>query len=570
MEQSNCIKNYWIKEKKVAFLIIFFGVIFNVSTVLGPILQGRLIDSILNESPINKVLTQIGFFIGTIIFIQVTRFFKRFYVRRFANSTSATMRLMIYNNIMNKNIYELDNENIGNLMTRIISDVELCVEGIRKVTTEVFDTGVLMISYIVSMIVYDFKITIFACIFIPVAMKLAEILKVAIYKFSIAYRNKTSEVTDLTYDSIEHTVLFKINGVAGKNRKEYFLELEDLQNKAIKASILENSMQPIYNIIALLGITIVIYLGGHKVIDGIWSVGVFSSYMIMFTATTTKASKASKLFNSAQKSKISWLRIKPYLGEYIEKDSCISISTENTRMKVKDLSFTYPNNENSIIQGVNFTANQGDIIGVTGPIASGKSTLGLALLGLYEYKGSIEIDGKELREYSEYERSQMISYLSHDPQLLSDTIYNNITLGEDKSIQEVLKDICFDKDLDSMEEKENTLVGSSGVRLSGGQQARLSLARTILDKNKIIILDDPFSAVDMETERKIIENIRNKYKENIIIIISHRLDIFENVNRIIMFNDNKIIEYGTHEELMRTSEMYSTIYNLQRGEGNEK
>lgn len=570
IKNPNQIKSYWLKEKKVVFLIVFFGTIFNVSTVLSPILQGKLIDSILNNAPLKTVVFQIELFISAILFIQIARFFKRFYVRRFANSTSATMRLMIYNNIMNKDICELDNENMGNLMTRVISDVELCVEGMRKVTTEVFDTGILMAAYFVSMLTYDVKVTLFSCLFIPIAMKLAEALKVVIYKYSKDYRKKTSEITGLTYDSIENTVLYRINGLEGKNRELYFSSLEELQNSAIKASILENSMQPIYNIIALMGIIMVIYLGGNKVIEGAWTVGTFSTYMVMFAAITTKASKAAKLFNSAQKSKISWLRIKPYLGEYKEKDTSMKIIEKSTGIQVNNLAFSYSGSETLAIKNINFNAKKGEIIGITGPIACGKSTLGLALLGLYSYEGSIKIDGKELKDYSEYERSEMISYLGHNPELLSDTIYNNVTLGKNKPIDGVLRDVCFNMDLESMEEKENTLVGSSGIRLSGGQQSRLALGRTLLNKSKIIILDDPFSAVDMKTEGEIIRNLRSNYKDSIVIIISHRLTIFNEVNKIIMFEDDDKVQYGTHEELMKTSELYSTIYNLQRGGSNER
>ncbi|WP_346928140.1 ABC transporter ATP-binding protein, partial [Clostridium sp.] len=194
---------------------------------------------------------------------------------------------------------------------------------------------------------------------------------------------------------------------------------------------------------------------------------------------------------------------------------------------------------------------------------------GIALLGIYDYKGSIEIDNRELRDYSEYERSEIISYLGHNAQLLSDTIYNNITLGRDKSIKEVLKDVCFNKDLESMEQEGNTLVGNSGVRLSGGQQARLSLARALLNKNKVIILDDPFSAIDVNTESEIIHNLRSNYKSSIIIIISHRLTMFNQVDKVIMFHEDKKAECGTHEELINKSQLYSTIYKLQRGELSE-
>lgn len=562
------IKNYWLKEKKVVFLILFFGILFNSLTVIIPVMQGKLIDSLLNKESTKQIIIKICMFIGIVIFVQLARFFKRFYVRRFANITSGTMRLMIYNNIMNKNINELDNENIGDLMTRVISDVEICVEGMRKITTEVFDTGVLMLAYITSMLMYDINITLLSCLFIPIAIIIAELLKGIIYKYSIAYRNKSSEVTNTIYNNIENTILFRINGLEKRNRDNYFFKLYDLQNKAIKANILENAMQPIYNTIALLGIVSVIYIGGQKVINQTWSIGNFSSYIIMFTAITTKASKVAKLFNTAQKSKISWLRIKPYLNEYIKKDTKLNIKTEETNITIKDLSFSYEKINEKVIDKINFKAKQGDIIGVTGPIASGKSTLGIALTGLYNYYGSIKIDDKELKYYNDYEKSNIISYLGHNPQLLSDTIYNNITLGNNKNIDEVLKDVCFDTDLNAMKEKENTLVGNSGIRLSGGQQARLSLARTLLNKNKIIILDDPFSAIDMNTEAKIIRNLRKYYKNSIIIIISHRLTIFKDVNYIIMINNDKTLKYGTHYELMNSSKLYSTIYTLQSGEKN--
>jgi len=160
-----------------------------------------------------------------------------------------------------------------------------------------------------------------------------------------------------------------------------------------------------------------------------------------------------------------------------------------------------------------------------------------------------------------------LGYIGHRPQLLSDTIYKNITLGNDKDISSVLKDVCFDTDLKMMPQGENTLVGNSGVKLSGGQQARIALARTLLNKNKIIILDDPFSAIDMKTEEKIIQNLKENYKDSLIILVSHRLAIFNNIDKIILMNNDKTVEYGTHYELMKRSEVYRTRYDLQCSEG---
>jgi ABC-type bacteriocin/lantibiotic exporter with double-glycine peptidase domain len=404
-------------------------------------------------------------------------------------------------------------------------------------------------------------------------MFIAEKLKNIIYKYSRAFRSKSSYISGLTYDAIDNAMLYRANGLEIQNREKYNLQLEDLQNKAIKADILENSMQPIYNIIAMTGVIAVIYFGGTKVIQGSWTVGVFSTYITMFAAMANKASKAAKLFNSVQKSQVSWNRLKPYLTEYQSKATSLNVHKKSTRLFVENLSFCYGSDKENILEKISFQGEQGEIIGITGSIASGKSTLGFSLLGLYPYIGSIKIDEKELKDYSEYERSTMISYLGHKPELLSDTIYNNITLGVEKNINLVMQDVCFDIDLLAMPQGENTLVGNSGIRLSGGQQARIALARTLLNKNKIIILDDPFSAVDMKTEEKIIENLKNNYKSSLIILISHRLSIFNKINRILLLHNNKTVDYGTHEELMRNSKLYAEIFNLQctvGGEENEK
>lgn len=568
MKEPNKIINYWKKEKLAVAFIVIFGLAYNISMVLGPIYQGKLLDSVVYDNINSSIKTGITFVL-IIAMIQVFRYFKRFYIRRFANSTSAAIRLIIYNNIMHETQENLDKDNVGNLMTRAISDVDLCVEGMRKFTTEVFDTGVMMVTYFVSMLLYDVKITLLSMIFIPVAMMLAEKLKTIIYKYSIDYRSKSSEVADITYSTIENAMLFRISGMELHNRIKYNNELEDLQDKSIKANLFENSMHPIYNAIAMIGIVIVIYMGGNKVIKGIWTVGTFSAYIAMFGDLAIKASKAAKLFNSVQKSQISWKRIKPYLTEHKEKDSTLCITDEKTCVEVDNLSFCYPTGNENVIENISFDGRQGEIIGVTGPIASGKSTLGISFLGLYDYEGSIKINGKELMDYSEYERSMMISYLSHKPQLLSDTIYNNITLGNGKNITDVLKHVCFDDDLKEMLEGQNTFTGNGGIRLSGGQQVRIALARTLLNKNKVIILDDPFSAVDMKTEEKIIENLRSSYKESIIILISHRLTAFNKINKVLFLNNDNTFEFGTHEELMKDSLLYKEIYNLQCAVGDE-
>jgi ABC-type multidrug transport system fused ATPase/permease subunit len=571
MKEPNKLINYWKKEKFAVMCIIIFGLAYNISMVLGPVYQGKLIDSIA-DGTFEKVAFSALNFILIIAVIQAFRYFKRFYIRRFANRTSAVMRFMIYNNIMHETAEKLDEENVGNLMTRAVSDVEFCVEGMRKFTTEVFDTGVMMVAYFVSMLFYNVKLTLLSIVFIPAAMLLAEKLKVKIYKYSSEYRIKSSEVAEITYSNIENAMLFRISGMEETNRINYEKEINDLKNKTVKANLLENSMHPIYNVIAMAGIIIVIYMGGNLVIRGIWTIGTFTAYAAMFGDLAIKASKAAKLFNTVQKSRPSWNRIKDYLTEYKQDEKKLFTMEKNTSLNVDNLFFRYPGTEDNIIDNITFEGSQGQLIGITGPVACGKSTLGMAFLGLYPYGGSIMINGRELKDYSQHERSELISYLGHKPQLLSDTIYNNITLGNNKEVDEVLKDVCFDQDLSEMSDGQNTRVGNGGIRLSGGQQGRIALARTLLSKNKIIILDDPFSAVDMKTEEKIIENIKSRYRDSLIILISHRIAIFDKADKVLFMNKDKSYEFSTHEQMMTKVPVYREIYNLQSAAGdyNEK
>ena len=568
IENPNQIKSYWLKEKRTVILLTLFGILYNMGMVARPIYQGKLIDALISKINFYDLLKLVFNFILVIFIVQFFRYFKRYYVRQFANRTTVTMRFMIYNNILNKKEKELVEENMGSIMTKVISDVDVCVEGMRKFTTEVFDTGVLFLSYLVTLLGYDAKVTLYACIFIPVAILIAEKMKKIIFKFTKAYRSQVSKVSDLTYDMIDNAILYRLYGRERKNKEVYQKELNDFEQKAIIANIWENAMQPIYNVIAMGGIIFVIIMMGQKVYDGNFTVGEFSAYISIFSIMAVKASRIARLFNTIQKSRVSWNRIKPYLSEYSQINKNLGEIDKHTYVKVENLYFKYK--DDYIIKNLNFMGKENEIIGVTGPVGCGKSTFGKIFLGEDEYEGSLIIDNKEFNDYSEYERSKIISYLGHNPNLISDTIYNNITLGNDGDISHVLKMVCFDEDLKYMEDGIHTLVGNGGIRLSGGQQGRIALARTLYHENKILILDDPFSAVDMNTEKIIMENLKKYYKDCLIILISHRLSIFKDLNQIILINDDRTLEYGTHKNLLNSSKFYKDIYLLQQRKEGDK
>lgn len=557
------IISYWKKQWRVVVLIVLTGTVFNASMSFAPVLQGRIIDILLSGGKTAQILRPAAVFVLVVVAVQLLRFLKRYYVRVFANRTGASMRQNVYNKLIHQSAADIADEKTGDLMTKVVSDVDACVEGMRKFTTEIFDTGVLMLSYLITLLYYGAWLTFCACAFIPAAMLLAEKLKTVIFKYTKAYRAQLSEVSQLSCENAENAILYRICSADKANLVRYNSALAVLKKKAVLANVLENSMQPVYNIIAMTGVFSIVLLGGKNVASGLWTVGDFSAYLTIFSALAVKASKAAKLFNSMQKAQVSWQRIKPYLAEVKEESTSAAESLQPATLCVKSMAFTYPAAEKPTVQRISFSAKSGELIGITGPVASGKSTIGLALLGLYPYSGSICFNTKELSSCTSAEISSYLTYAGHESSLLSDTIYNNISLGTGGDIMPVLRDVCFEEDLAKMPQGVQTPVGASGVRLSGGQQARLALARALYCKSPVLVLDDPFAAVDIKTEERIVSNLKQCCKNRIIILISHRIACFKDADKVLLVNDGSAV-CSTHDELLKTSDIYRNIVAMQK------
>lgn len=563
MREPQKLKSYLKREWKLLSVVTVTGLLFDGCMSFAAVLQGKLIDTVVGRLALPSVLKQALIFVGVVCAIQLMRGLKRYFVRLFANRTGATMRRMLYNSVMAQDISVLSGVSAGDLMNKTVGDVDICVEGMRKVLTEIFDTGVLMLSYIITMLVYDVKTTLVSCIFIPVAMFIAEKLKTVIESYTKLSRAQSGKVSELTLSNVENSLLYRVSSAGARKSDEYEAELKELEVRAIRANVLENSMQPIYNAISLLGIVGVLVFGGKNVIADVWSIGDFTAYIAIFLALASKASKAAKLFNTYQKAAVSWARIRTSFREHSLPDEARDTEAKKASLICRELSYSYIGASFNVFEKLSFSAKSGDIIGVTGEVACGKTTLGLALTGLFPYRGETELCERELSEYTPFERSQAISYMGHDPQLLTDSIYENVTLGEGGDISDILKLVCFDEDLKSMPDGENTLVGSGGVRLSGGQRARIALARALYRKSTLVILDDPFSAVDMETESRIIENIRRNFPERIIILISHRLAVFPQTEKVLFFENGRVI-CSSHEALLGSSG-YKKLWDSQKG-----
>ena len=547
------ILSYFKEEWKVLLIITVSGVIYNLGLLLGPWFEGKmagcLIDILAKNAVYKDMLILVIAYVISIGVVQVSRYIKRFYVRRFANNVNRRMKKILYGTLVLKSRTELEGEGMGDIMTKAILDVDDCAEGMRKFTTEIFDTGVALAAYAGMLLVYDVRLALIAMIFPPISYIIAEKMKVIVQKTGSAYKKQSGILSNATLDRASNAITYRVYGREVNRKNAYEDNLAEYEKSAIYANIWNSSLTPLYRIISMMGILFILYFGSRNVLGTgwrTWDIAAFTTFLACFIKLSDKSSKAAKLFNAVHKAQVSWKRIKPLMVIQAKDTDCKNQTSG--RLEVQNLSFTYPDGKN-VYNGISFTAEPGEIIGVTGPVASGKSTFGRTFLCEYPYEGSIMYNGCELRNAADNERTGIISYLGHDPELFDDSIKNNILLGDNKDVNEYLKAVCIDKEVEAMEQGADTIIGSGGVRLSGGQAQRIALARTLCHKKPVLILDDPFSALDKNTEEQIYNNLRKMTEGSIVIILSHRLYMFPKLDKVIWLDEGSV-RVGTHDELM--------------------
>ena len=569
------ILSYFRLETVPLMIVTVSGILYNVGMVAGPYFEGQmaqcLYDIIKGKKTYQNMLILAASYLAVILLIQIMRCFKRFYVRRFANDTSRNMRHMLYNNLVNMSYEELEKEKLGSIMTKAVGDVDACVEGMRKFTTEIFDTGVVLVAYLVMLFSYDWRLAALSVSFTLAAYLIAGRLKTVVTGFSADYRKSAGRLNQVTMDRIGNALTYRVYGCDVQKDRRYESYLADYEKRAVRANLWENTMQPLYNIISMCGIVLILFFGARNVLGTgwtVWNIAAFTTFMSCFVKMAGKSSRAAKLFNAVQKAQVSWKRIKPLMQEYVEKSTESEIDfTAGVSITVRNLNVTWEDGQ-KVLSDIGFEVSPGQIIGITGPVACGKTTLARVLIGELAYEGSIKLGTTELSEMSDYEKSRMISYMGHQPELMSDTLEENVCLGEKKETAPYFRTVCLDEEIGKMPLREKTYVGSNGIRLSGGQQARCALARTLFHDAQILILDDPFSAVDQKTEQEIFDNLKKIAEGRTILLISHRLKLFPQMDKV-LFMEKGHAAFASHEDLLRTNQIYAGLYGAQMNGGME-
>ncbi len=505
-------------------LVTVSGLIYNIGLLATPWFEGRLaqcLTDILDGSATAAAMAILVLtYVLVTLVVQAARFIKRFYVRRFANNINRRMKGILYANLVRQSRAALEKEGAGELMTKAISDVDDCVEGMRKFTTEIFDTGVALVGYIVMLLVYDWRLALLSLLFTPVSYICAAWMKKPVQREGAACKKAAGALSTATLDRAQNAATYRIYGCETAREARYEDVLTTYEKTAVRSSVWQSALPPLYLAVSEAGVLFILWFGAKNVPHQ--------------TADAPAGPPAGR-------------------------DPAAKPET----LTVNKLGFAYRGGA-PVLQDITFTAQPGRIFGITGAVACGKSTLGKAFLCELPYTGSIQYGGREMAGMTDAERCGVVGYLGHDPELLSDSIRNNILLGRDDDAWKYLRAVCLEDEVKAMPNGLDTRVGDGGVRLSGGQQQRLALARTLAHPRPLLVLDDPFSALDRKTEEQVFANLRKMTAGSTVLLISHRLYLFPQMDGVLWIQDGKAV-CAAHEELMAQNPQYAALVNAQEG-----
>ena len=561
------VLSYFKVEWFPLLLVTLSGLVYNIGLLAAPWFEGRLAQCLADILGGSEAAAQMALlvlaYIAVTLLVQAARFIKRFYVRRFANNINRRMKGILYANLVRQSRAALEKEGAGELMTKAIADVDDCVEGMRKFTTEVFDTGVALAGYAVMLLVYDWRLAILGLLFTPVSYVCAAGMKKPVQRAGMAYKKAAGALSSATLDRARNAVTYRIYGCEEARMEKYEEALNTYEKTAVRNNVWQSALPPLYLAASEAGTFFILWFGAKNVLGtgwNHWDIAAFTTFLSCFTKLVVKSSKVAKLFNAVQKAEVSWKRIRPLMKTPEQLDALQIPAAQDVTLK--KLAFSY--GEEPVFSGLSLTAHPGDIIGITGPVACGKSTLGRVFLCEAPYQGSVCFGGRELSALTPRQIAATVGYLGHDPELSADTVQNNVLCGSEQDVMPWLAAAALKEEVLAMEKGTETVIGSGGTRLSGGQAQRLALARTLAHPRPVLVLDDPFSALDRSTEDAIFAELQAYARDKVVFLISHRLYHFPQMQQIIFMEGGRTA-VGTHEELMAAVPVYRQLYESQTG-----
>ena len=562
---------------------ILITIVARIFALVAPNLIGdsiTIIDNYLsngNDPTIvkNKLINNILLIIGA----SITAGFFTFIMRQTLINVSRFIEFDLKNEIFQK-YQDLDisfykNNRVGDLMNRISEDVSKVRMYVGPALMYSINTITLFIIIITYMFSIDVKLTLYTVAPLPLLSFIIYKLSKKINIKSLKVQESLSKLTTIAQESFSGISIIKSYTIEDELNKHIQEISTETKNRHVDLAKFQSWFLPMMVLLIGMSNILVIYIGGNQFIDGKIELGILAEFIIYVNMLTWPVATVGWVTSIVQQAEASQSRINQFLKEKIKIINKNSKTLNiNGDIEFKDINFTYNETNIKALSNINFKLKNGESLGIIGPVGSGKSTLLELIVRNYDpMSGEILIDNLNLKNHNKNNIRENISYVPQTTFLFSDTIKNNIRFGKnDAQMSEITKYSklsCVSNEIEKFPKKFDSILGERGINLSGGQKQRIALARALIKKPKILLLDDCLSAVDLETENEITNNLQRETGNITKVIVSQRTSTIKKCNKIIVLNHGNIIEAGNHEELIKNPKGYYYQINYKQNKKNQ-
>ena len=554
------------------YLGLVFLLLTSATALAFPKFMGMLVDCVKERNSDGADRIALGL-MGVLLLQSIFSFFRISLFVNFTENTLANLRLALYSNLVKLPMTFFSQKRVGELNSRISTDITQIQDTLTSTIAEFLRQFILIIGSFILLANLNIKLTLMMLSVVPVVAVAAVIFGRFIRKYSKIVQDQVAESQGIVVESMQAITIVKAFANEWYEIIRYKKKINDIVKVAIKGGNYRGIFAS-FIIICLFGtIVTVVWYGVRLSINGEITVGELFTFILYSTYVGASSGGIAELYTQIQKALGATERVFELLDETPEKISDTQ-SKDNEKIKgnvtFKNVAFSYPSRkEIQVLSDVSFTANFGQKIAIVGPSGVGKSTIASLLLRFYDIEGGeILIDGKNIHDFDLENLRGNMSIVPQDVILFGGTIKENIAYGKpDAADEEILlaaKQANAFNFIEGFPEKMETIVGERGIKLSGGQRQRIAIARALLKNPSILILDEATSSLDSESEKLVQEALEILMEGRTSIIIAHRLSTIRNADQILVLDNGKITEQGTHKELLELENgMYKNLSNLQ-------
>jgi ATP-binding cassette subfamily B protein len=569
MRNLYTLKKYFARYKKKLFLGFIFILLSNAGSVYVPLLLKDSINALQQNINEAELLNYGLMIVGASLFAGFFRFLIRETIIVVSREIEFDLRKDFWSHIQKLPLRYFQNTSTGNIMAHATNDINAVRMFLGPAVMYSTDTFIRLIIVLTIMMLLNVELTIFALLPLPFLSIVVFILGKKIHQKFTLIQEKFSELTTIAQENFSGIRVIKAYVREESEKEKYAENSKDYLNKKMSLVRVQALIMPILFLITGASIIIVIWVGGIKVIDGEMSLGEMTAFIVYLGILIWPMIAVGWVINIVQQAEASMKRVNNIFAQPYEIDD--SKNTDNTiftlkgNIEFKNVSFRYNENLPEIIKNINLKIPSGSSLAIMGYTGSGKTSLINLIPRLYDCtQGEVLIDGNNVKTIPLGTLRTNIGMVQQEPFLFSDSVINNISYGlkeiDERRVKKVSEIANFDKDVEQFPHKYETVVGERGITFSGGQKQRCSLARALAINPQILILDDSFSAIDTHTEEEILKNLKEYLEGKTSIIISHRISTVKDADNIIVLDEGKIAEHGTHDDLITLDGIYADLH----------